>query len=256
MPWDPACYHRFQAQRAAPFEDLVRLIQVRPGLRVVDLGCGTGELTRRLAEHLPDSHVLGVDSSPTMLEKAPSAPGLEFRLGDLERVEGSFDLVFSHAAVQWIPDHDRLIPALMRLVKPGGQLAVQMPSNHDHPGHQLILEIAEPLGLQLRRSPVLRLRRYAELLFESGAEEQVAFEKVYPHVMEDSDMIAEWTRGTALVPYLEQLEDPSAFLERYRQRLRETFPQRPVFYGFTRILLWARVARESLARNHPRGAPL
>src|SRR5512134_2128617 len=72
MPWDPNQYHKFQAQRSAPFYDLLALVSVRPNLRVVDLGCGTGELTRQLADSLPHSEVTGLDSSPHMLEKAAS----------------------------------------------------------------------------------------------------------------------------------------------------------------------------------------
>src|SRR5688572_13318829 len=108
MPWDPAQYHKFQAERAAPFEDLVKLIRVREGLRVIDLGCGTGELTARLADILPGSDVLGVDSSPAMLEKAEplERPGLRFALMAIEAVSGEWDVVFSHAALHWVDDHE------------------------------------------------------------------------------------------------------------------------------------------------------
>src|SRR5512143_2095886 len=122
MPWDPERYHQFQRERFAPFEDLLRLVQIRPGLRVVDLGCGTGELTRRLADALPDSTVLGLDASAEMLRRAAEQirPGLRFELGTIEAVEGSWDLVFSHAAIQWVPDHEFLVPRLLSLVAPGG----------------------------------------------------------------------------------------------------------------------------------------
>src|SRR5581483_1934399 len=70
MAWDPAQYHKFQAQRSMPFDDLLAMVKVRPGLRAVDLGCGTGELTRRLADALPSGEVLGLDSSAEMLARA------------------------------------------------------------------------------------------------------------------------------------------------------------------------------------------
>src|SRR5947209_11813782 len=109
MPWDPDRYHLFKRERAAPFEDLLALIRPREGMHVIDLGCGTGELTLRLADALAGSDVVGIDSSPDMLERARelSRPGLRFELGDLQDAGGSWDLIFSHAAIQWVDDHER-----------------------------------------------------------------------------------------------------------------------------------------------------
>ncbi|MEN9934549.1 MAG: hypothetical protein RLZZ387_1128 [Chloroflexota bacterium] len=249
MPWDPEQYHRFQAERFAPFEDLVRLVAVRPGLRAVDLGCGTGELTRRLADALPESEVIGIDTSPEMLARAQSQarPGLRFEPGDLAALEGEWDLIFSHAAIQWADDHEALVPRLFGHLRPGGQLVIQLPNNHTHPAHRLILEVAaeEPfhraLGGYARPWPQLPVQRYAELLYAAGGRELTVFEKVYPHVLPDSDAVVEWTRGTALLPYLERLPEDlrGPFLDRYRARLRELMPQAPVFYGFRRILFAA-----------------
>lgn len=249
MPWDPNQYHRFQKERSAPFTDLLDLVRIRPGMKVVDLGCGTGELTRRLADHLPDSQVLGIDSSQEMLERTDgyARPGLRFEMGRIEELEGEWDLIFSHAALHWVEDHEALIPCLMERLRPGGQLAVQMPSNHTHPVQTLIPEIAseepfrEALGGWTRRSPVLGINAYAELLFAQGAEEIVAFEKVFPHVLEDAEALAEFSAGTVLVPYFERLPEElhEPFMERYRQRLRERWPGSPVFYGFKRTFLAA-----------------
>src|ERR671939_673364 len=107
MPWNPGRYHQFQSERFAPFDDLFNLIKIREGMRVVDLGCGTGELTRRLGDKLPRSEVVGIDSSPEMLERAheQARDGLRFELGSIENVEGVWDLVFSHAAIHWVEDH-------------------------------------------------------------------------------------------------------------------------------------------------------
>jgi trans-aconitate 2-methyltransferase len=249
MPWDPEKYEQFKKERFAPFEDLVRLVRIRPGLEVLDLGCGTGELTRWLADLLPGSRVLGIDSSNEMLERTQefARPGLRFEHGEIETVSGSWDLVFSNAAIQWVDDHVALVSHLLSLVRPGGQLVVQLPSNHSHPTHQLILETAreEPfrqaLGGWTRLSPVLAVDEYAGLLFDSGGTDLVVFEKVYPHVLADADALADWTSGTALVPYFERLTPGlrEQFMERYRQRLRERWPGSPVFYGFRRTLFAA-----------------
>lgn len=249
MPWNPDQYHRFQKERSAPFEDLRALIQCRPGLRVIDLGCGTGELTGRLADWLPQSEVVGIDPSPEMLERAAplARPGLRFEAGAIESVTGTWDLMFSHAALQWVEDHQTLIPRLLSLVAPGGQIAVQMPSNHGNASHRLITEVtAEPpyreaLGGWTRRSPVLAIEAYAALLHTHGGIELTVLEKVYPHVLPDAEAVLEWTRGTALIPYLERLptELHAPFLESYRQRLHALWPKGPVFYPFQRILFTA-----------------
>jgi trans-aconitate 2-methyltransferase len=251
MPWNPDRYHQFRSERAAPFEDLLGLIERRDGLSVVDLGCGPGELTQRLADELPASEVVGIDSSEEMLERAvrDTRPGLRFELGDIATVSGQWDLVFSHAAIQWLDHHETLVPRLMTLVRPGGQLTVQVPSNQRHPALVYIRDVAgeEPFSTALggynRDFPVLSVDRYADLLYESGGTQLTVFEKVYPHVLQDADALADWSLGTALVPYLERLpadlHDP--FLNRYRAKLQARWPGSPVFYGFRRILFAATV---------------
>jgi trans-aconitate 2-methyltransferase len=249
MPWNPGRYHQFQNERFAPFADLLALIKIRDGLRVVDLGCGTGELTRRLADALPGSEVVGIDSSPEMLERAreQAREGLCFELGAIETVEGKLDLVFSHAAIHWVDDQRALIARLLSLLTPGGQLVVQLPSNHGHATHTLIREIAdeEPfrtaLGGWNRKSPVLSISEYAELLHQHGGQEITVYEKVYPSLLDNSDALAQWTAGSTLVPYFERLPDKlqEAFMERYRERLAALYPSSPVFYTFRRILFAA-----------------
>ena len=252
MPWDPEQYRKFQSERFAPFADLFDMIDVRPGLRVVDLGCGTGELTARLAEQLPGSDVLGIDASPQMLAQAQSLArsGLRFEQRAIEDVSGFWDIVFSHAALQWVDDHRVLIPRVLALVAPGGQIAVQMPSNHNHVSHVLIRETAaeEPfrtaLGGWSRIVPVLPIDEYAEILYANGATDVIVFEKIYPHVLADSDAIADWVKGTALVPYLERLPSDlrEPFMTRYRDKLRARWPEAPVFYPFRRTLFVAKRA--------------
>jgi trans-aconitate 2-methyltransferase len=249
VPWDPAQYLKFQSERFAPFDDLFAMIDVRRGLRVVDLGCGTGELTARLAQKLLGSNVTGIDSSAEMLAQAQSLTGrrLRFEQQAIEDVRGEWDLVFSHAALHWVDGHDALIPRVLSLVAPGGQLAVQVPSNHNHDSHVLIRETAseEPfrtaLGGWLRNAPVLAIDAYAEILYAHGAAGVTVFEKIYPHVLENSDAIADWVKGTALVPYLERLPADlrEPFMVRYREKLRSRWPASPVFYPFRRTLFAA-----------------
>lgn len=249
MPWNPDQHNKFRAERTAPFFDLLALVDVRPELKVVDLGCGTGELTRRLADQLPGSDVLGLDRSMEMLSKsvAFARPGLRFEQGQIEKLQGQWDLIFSNAALQWLDHHETRIPALWNHLNPGGQLVVQMPTNHDHPSHLLARELAEGEPFRAffpeggRKPPVLPVEDYAEMLYDLGAVQITALMKVYPHVLEDASSIVEWVKGTLLVPYLERLpaEYVSEFLSLYTRQLSKQLPQKPVFYGFMRVLFAA-----------------
>jgi len=249
MSWNPELYHKFQEERFAPFLDLAGLIRVREGMDVLDLGCGTGELTEMLSGRLPGCAILGIDSSPEMLERArdKASPAVRFEERSIEDLEGKWDLIFSNAAIQWVHNHAELIPKLFSHLRSGGQLVIQLPSNHSHPTQNFIAVTAgeEPYSKALRgwsRSfSVLPLREYAELLFKSGGEDIVAFEKVYPHVLQDSNAILDWLSGTALLPYLECLpgELHETFQSALGNKLKEAYPGSPVFYPFNRILFSA-----------------
>jgi trans-aconitate 2-methyltransferase len=249
MPWDPAQYHLFQSDRAAPFVDLAALVPIRPGMRVVDLGCGTGELTSRLARLLPESDVTGIDTSAEMLVQAEThaRPGIRFERRAIEDLEGRWDLIFSHAAIQWVDDHWGLIPRLIDHLVPGGRLAVQVPSMFRHPAMSSVAELAdeEPfhtgLGGWKRVFPVLEVDEYATLLYDCGGSDITVYEKVYAAMLENSDAVAQWSAGTLLVPYFDRLpqELHEPFMARYRERLHEIWPEGPVFYPFRRTLFAA-----------------
>jgi trans-aconitate 2-methyltransferase len=252
MPWNPDVYNNFKEERSAPFDDLLKLVVIKPGLSVIDLGCGTGELTHRLSEHLPDANVLGIDSSAEMLKKADdyTTDNCIFKQQDIEAVlneDRKWDLVFSNAALQWIDDHHTLIPRVIAMVRSGGQLAIQVPSNHDHYTHIAIKELAaaDPYRQVLRgwtrTAPVLKIEVYAKILFDNGAKSITVFEKAYPHVLENAAGLVRWTSGTALIPYLEKLPKDlhNSFISEYKHLLETRFPESPIFYPFKRILMSA-----------------
>lgn len=250
--WNPDRYGKFRDERAAPFHDLLALVEPAGAPRVVDLGCGTGELTRLAHERLGARETVGVDSSAAMLGKAAAhaGAGLSFRQGDLASfADGPFDVVLSNAAIHWVPDHEALLPRLGALVAPGGQLAIQAPANDHHASHAVAREVARepafagPLGGFQRESPLLSPEAYAGLLFHLGfVRQRVRFE-VYAHPLASRDDVVEWVRGTTLTAY-EQRLDPAtfaAFLARYRERLAAALPdERPFLYTYRRLFLWAR----------------
>ncbi|KAA0253697.1 MAG: methyltransferase domain-containing protein [Acidobacteria bacterium] len=252
VEWDPAQYERFRRERTLPFEDLLALVKPRPGMRVVDLGCGTGELTRRLHEALSARETIGLDTSEGMLAKSAgfAGGGLSFLRQDVGTWEpdGAFDLVFSNAALHFVPDHERLFARLASALAPEGQVAAQIPANQDFATHRVATEVAgeEPFATLLGgwSHPDNRLapEEYARLLDRLGFPEMNVRMQVYTHRLPSRDDVFEWVKGSLLNEYKARLSpaDFEAFLARYRERLLARLPDaRPFFFTFKRLLLWA-----------------
>jgi trans-aconitate 2-methyltransferase len=250
--WNPAQYGRFRAERTQPFLDLLALVRPHPGMRVVDLGCGTGELTRHLHRSLQARETLGVDASPAMLAKSAAfvAEGLRFVEGDAAAFadDVAWDLVFSNAALHWVPDHPGLLARLTAALAPGGQLAVQVPANFDHPTHTIAAALAaeapfrDALGGGADPPGVLRPEEYAVLLARLGHRVQHVRLQVYGHELPSRDEVVEWVKGSLLTTYQRRLPADlwETFLSRYRDRLLPALDdRRPYFYPFKRILFWA-----------------
>ena len=243
--WSPEQYERFSAERKQPFTDLVALVEHRPDMRIVDLGCGTGELTRELHDQLGAEETLGIDDSETMLLKAGHFGGemLRFEKGNIEAFvsDRPYDLIFSNAALHWIPDHEQLLVRLTNFLNVNGQIAVQMPANDDHPSHRVAAEVGRQFGVEPRTDYVLPVQRYSELLHRLGYQRQNVRMQVYGHVLPSTEDVVEWVRGALLTHYQAQLPPDrfEAFLSAYREQLHAVIGEvRPYFYTYKRILLW------------------
>ena len=257
VDWNPAQYERFATQRAQPFWDLVELIH-RGGIeRAVDLGCGTGSLTVSAAERLGIGHMTGIDNSPAMLERAEAHGRVEvdFEYGDISRwtSDADFDLVLANAALQWVPDHAAVLERWVAALAPEGQLALQVPANHNHASHLSSSHVAmqEPFASAIGGEPppdpvavnVLAPEVYAEVLYDLGLREPHVRLQVYPHVFDSSADVVEWTRGTSLMRFFRRLPDElhEPFVDAYREELLSRIGHRePYFYAFKRILMWGR----------------
>ncbi len=250
--WSPDQYGRFRDERSQPFFDLLAMVEPRPDMRVIDLGCGTGELTRAMHRRLGAAATLGIDSSEAMLARAATnaEPGLTFQKRDIATVaaEDSFDLVFSNAALQWVPDHDALIPRLLGLVRAGGQVAFQMPMNDHHVSHTTATELAaespfvDALAGSRHRHPPLTIERYVEMLDAARFGPIHARIQVYLHRLSEPADVLEWVRGTMLTDFQRQLDPDlfARFVATYRARLLERLPARsPYLYTYRRLLVHA-----------------
>lgn len=251
--WNPEQYERFKKERSRPFFDLLGIVEPAPGMRVVDLGCGTGELTRILHQRLGAAQTLGLDRSPAMLAKTAmhATSGLSFEHGDIGAFGSSHevDLVFSNAALHWLDDHASLFARLARALADGGQLAVQVPANDDHPSHIVADELVaeEPFrqatGGYQRGARVLSADAYALLLDRLGFRRQHVRLQVYVHHLPSRNDVVEWVRGTLLTDYERRMPPPlfEEFLDRYRGRLLPQLDDhKPYVYPFKRLLIWGR----------------
>ncbi len=235
MRWDPTQHARWSNHRSRPFFDLVAQIGAESPGTVVDVGCGPGALTLSLAQRWPAATILGVDSSPEMIERTPTGQGVSFRLGDAQDVDASgVDVVISNAALQWVPQHTELLSRWADQLDDGGWIAVQVPSNFDAPSHALMRELAGSPRWRDRLHGVLRDATsvaepgaYLELLTGGGLHADV-WQTQYLHVLTGDDPVLEWVRGTGLQPVLQALSEneAEAFSAEYAALLRQAYPAR------------------------------
>lgn len=252
MSWNPDQYLKFSAPRLRPAIDLLAAVpSVRPGT-VYDLGCGAGNVTRLLAERWPQADITGVDDSASMLAKAATEQArvrwVERGLAEW-RADGPADLIYSNAALHWLPDHERLFPALLAQLAPGGVLAVQMPRNFDAPSHTLIADTVRAGPWRARLEPLLQPSPVAAPEFYFGviaplAERVDIWQTEYLQVLEGTDPVKEWTKGTWLKQFLDALDPPErdAFEQDYAARLRVAYPMRAdgrTLFPFRRLFIVA-----------------
>jgi trans-aconitate 2-methyltransferase len=234
MTWSPQQYLKFAQPRMRPAIDLLARIDAISPARIYDLGCGTGSITQLLAQRWPQAKITGVDDSAEMLSQAAR------QSGSIEWVQQSLatwhpderaDLIFSNAALHWLPDHTRLFASLVDALAPHGVLAVQMPRNFLAPSHTLIHETArhgpwqDTLAHLIERPPVEEPQFYYSLLHERAAALDI-WESEYLHVLEGPDAVKEWTKGTWLRRFLDALNEPqrSEFEADYARRVGAAYP--------------------------------
>lgn len=255
MRWSPSQYQRFTGPRLQPGLDLLaRLPDLDEARVVVDLGCGTGELTRLLGSRYPLARAVGIDNSDEMLARARSSGDGEgdrvtFESGDIASWAPStpVDVLYSNAALHWVGHHESVFPRLVSSVRPGGVFAAQLPANFSAPSHALLREVAALPAfrdrVRLSHAPVLASSRYFDFLSPLARTVDI-WETEYLHVLEGDDPVLEWVRGTALLPVQAALDPPSlqAFVDLYRRRLAAAYPRRPdgrTLFPFRRLFMLA-----------------
>ena len=246
--WDPAQYARFSDARTRPARELIARIPDRDYATIVDLGCGDGPVTALLVERWPTAQITGIDSSEPMLAKARElCPRVTFVEGDVATWQSTqpSDLIFSNATLQWLDRHDNLLPKLVRMLAPGGVVAIQMPGNFDAPSHRLLAALATSsnwnarTGHLVRHTPVQQPSYYVDLLAPLTGRIEV-WETTDLLMLDGENAVLEWMKGTALRPYLTALSqtDAALFQQHLVERLSAANPRRPdgkTLFPFRRI---------------------
>lgn len=251
--WDPERYLAYADERGRPFADLLARVPARDVGTVVDLGCGPGNLAPMLTSRWPAAEVVGLDSSPEMIERARAAgpEGVRFELADLRtwRAERPVDVLVSNATLQWVPGHLALLPGLVGQVAPGGWFAFQVPGNFGEPSHVLLHELAADARFAsyvegVARPDALGPEVYLEALLGLGCSVD-AWETTYLHLLTGEDPVFTWISGTGARPVLQALPDELRrdFEAEYKQLLRSAYPAGPhgTVLPFRRVFVVAKV---------------
>jgi trans-aconitate 2-methyltransferase len=248
--WDPARYLLFGDLRTRPAHELLARIPLESPAVVMDVGCGPGNSTNLLVDRWPHADVVGIDSSPEMVDRARnSVPRATFIEADLRfwKPPRGVDLVFSNATLHWVADHPDLFERLVSWLSPGGVLAIQMPANFDQPSHVLMRRLAssEPwrnlVGGVLRTSPVASPADYYRLLASPGRTVDV-WTTEYLHVLTGNDPVVQWVMGSWLRPLLDLLDETQSaeFVSAYTKAVRDAYPPEPdgtTLFPFRRLFI-------------------
>ena len=235
--WNARQYLKFQKERTQPALDLAARLEYDSPAKALDIGCGPGNSTAVVKARFPGARVIGVDSSQNMVETAQKDhPELEFIqwdiTTDLDALPHDFDVVFSNACLQWVPDHSSLLPRLMSFLKPGGLLAVQIPMNYQEPIHRII-ETTVSRSPWTEKIPYMRLfytltqEEYFDVLSRT-ASDFTLWQTTYLHRMPSHQAIMDWYSSTGLRPYLNAAVDEAAREEFYQEIFRQVQEAYPV----------------------------
>lgn len=258
LTWDPAHYLTYAGERGRPFVDLLARVGAGSPATVVDLGCGPGQLTRLLSGRWPDADVLGLDSSPEMIDlahaEARGEPGPAFEIADLRdwRPPTPVDVVVSNATLQWVEGHLELLPRLLDSLAPGGWLAFQVPGNFGEPSHELRRELAQEPAYAAHTTGLATPAShdpadYHDALSAAGAVGLDVWETTYTHVLAGPDPVFTWVSATGARPTLQALPDDlrADFERELKARLAAAYPTRAdgtVLLPFRRVFAVARSA--------------
>lgn len=212
--WNPELYLKFKDERTQPSIDLTSRIKSDNPAKIIDIGCGPGNSTQILYNRWPESEITGLDNSPEMIKKAKKDfPDRNWILSDASGIDSTvkYDIVFSNATIQWIPDHPNLFKKLFAILENKGALAVQIPMFKNMPLGKSIQKVAGNDKWNKYTAGCDQLFTYHDYSFyydllSKYTDNIDIWETSYIHIMDSHYAIAEWIKSTGLKPYLDKLE--------------------------------------------------
>ncbi len=253
--WNPEQYRRFDAERRQPFDEIVDRCEPVPGGIIYDLGCGPGNLTAELPARLGARTVIGIDNSPAMLQTAQSyaSDRVRFEQGDVANFHPAqkADLILANGALQWVDNHEVVLRQWRDALLPGGQLALQIPDNGNHPAFRAVSELSGELAHWFADGRAVgpvsdnvgSPEAYARWLWRLQPKDFWVTMRVFTHVFDDRSAVLEWLKGSSLTRVREALDDDVKFanyLSFYERRLDRALPHdAPFLFTYNRILAWA-----------------
>lgn len=249
--WEPQTYLRYADIRFRAGLDLIARVPKVEYPTIYDLGCGTGHLTRILADTFPNSQVIGVDSSPEMLAEARREfATIRWQQGDITTwtPPAPPNLIYTNAALQWVPAHEMLLPELLNKLSPGGVLAMQIPRHFESPSHlelkELVMKSEWRVKLEsLLLTPVPPPEQYWQWL-SPHARSLDLWETIYLQVLDGEEPVVNFMRGTALRPFLSALQqgDTAKFIDAFAERMAAAYPRQAngqTLFPFRRLFVVA-----------------
>jgi len=233
--------------------DLVARIHLEDPRTIIDIGCGPGNSTQILLTRWPNAEIVGLDSSEKMIERArKDYPNQKWMVGDALTYANNqtYDIVFSNAAIQWIPNHDILLPRLFQLVKKNGILAIQVPANHESPIYRIIVKTTQNRKWsEFTKGYELAITYHnAEYYYNTLVpltQKVTLWETTYYHILKSHQDLIEWYRSTAMKPILDRLQTDERRAEFEEEVLRESKNYYPlqrdgrIIYPFKRLFFTA-----------------
>lgn len=254
MAWDPKIYLDFEDERTRPAAELLARIPHKNPATIIDLGCGPGNSTALLARRWPKAKLEGLDSSEAMLDQARrSGINATWHSGDIPSwsPKHKFDVIFTNATLQWVPDQEQVIPRLMGCLEHGGVLAFQVPCNFNAPSHKIIRDVAEEelwaAKLKGVRNLTLGTQEFYYDILEPLSAAIDIWETDYLQVLDGDDPVYRWVSGTGLRPFVNALDgaEREAFIAEYKKRVAKAYPKRAsgkTLFPFKRLFAVARKA--------------
>jgi trans-aconitate 2-methyltransferase len=251
--WNPELYLKFDKERTQPSIDLVSRIEFDNPNKIIDIGCGPGNSTQVLVARWSEAKIIGIDNSPAMIEKAKKDyPNQKWKVIDAgtEIIEGKYDIVFSNATIQWIPNHTELLVKFHDLLTDNGILAVQLPLFWDMPIGKKLAEIARIGRWSKIAKGVKELFTIhdASFYYDNLSENYHSINiwlSDYFHILNSQHSILEMIRSTALMPFLNKMEsddDKKDFEQMVFNEIVKDYPLQKdgkVLFPFKRLFFMA-----------------